>query len=158
MKQLLTLILFISICAFIKPDSNNSAVFKQLTALEGTWKMETKNGAIIEKWEKVNNTYLQSTGYYINGNDTVITETVSLKNTPQGIFYTSTVTDQNNRQPVAFRFTKKQKNLFIFENSLHDFPKRIMYRFVAKDALQATIDDGVPGTSRKKVFNYKRIN
>ena len=106
----------------------------------------------------MNNTYLQSTGYYINGNDTVITETVSLKNTPQGIFYTSTVTDQNNRQPVAFRFTKKQKNLFIFENSLHDFPKRIMYRFVAKDALQATIDDGVPGTSRKKVFNYERIN
>ena len=39
--------------------SDNNKTFKKLYALEGTWKMTTKRGAICEEWKKVDKNYLQ---------------------------------------------------------------------------------------------------
>ena len=32
--------------------------------------------------------------------------------------------------PISFKFTSELKNIFIFENPDHDFPKRIVYEFI----------------------------
>lgn len=133
----------------------DNKTFKKLYVLQGTWKMVTKRGAICEEWKKIDDNYLQNRGYMVRGTDTVINERVALTNTKEGIFYTSTVEDQNNKQPVAFKMTKSEDNVFIFENPAHDFPKRIVYKLVTADSLYAFIDDGTE-TGKKQNFYYKR--
>lgn len=134
---------------------DNSKTFKKLYSLEGTWKMNTKRGAVCEEWKKMDKNYLQNKGYMIKGKDTIISERVALTNTKAGIFYTSTVEDQNKKQPIAFKMTKAEGNIFVFENPQHDFPKRIVYKLITSDSLHAFIDDGTE-TGKKQNFYYKR--
>ncbi len=126
--------------------------FKQLHVLEGKWIMKTKRGSMGEEWVKVSESHLQNRGFYIKGTDTVVTETVALKDTPEGIFYTSTVADQNNQQPVSFKLTSSEKDEFIFENTAHDFPKRIIYHLISADSIHAYIDGGVNGGGKRQDF------
>ncbi|MGC4100652.1 DUF6265 family protein [Ferruginibacter sp.] len=132
--------------------------FKRLYALEGTWRMKTKRGLLCEEWKKINDDHLQSRGYIIRNNDTIINERVALTRQGDDIFYTSTVENQNNKQPVAFKMTKQQGNSFIFENPQHDFPKRIVYELVNTDSLHAFIDDGIDDTGHIQHFYYKRFH
>jgi hypothetical protein len=156
MKKLLFLsIAFFGLAAFVATDNNNRS-FKKLFVLEGTWKMTTKRGAICEEWKIVNKNYLQNKGYMIKGSDTVVTERVALTKTGNGIFYTSTVEEQNNKQPIAFKMTKANGNTFVFENLAHDFPKRIVYKIIAADSLQAWIDDGKEASEKRQNFYYKK--
>jgi hypothetical protein len=142
-------------CLLAFKGIDNSKAFKKLYALEGTWKMVTKRGAIYEEWKKIDKHYLQNKGYMVKDNDTIINERVALTNTKEGVFYTSTVQDQNNKQPIAFKMTRADENMFVFENPEHDFPKRIVYKFVTADSLHAFIDDGTDA-GKKQNFYYKR--
>ena len=151
------LLLFIMMCAaFMNSQKQTDEVFDRLYLLEGSWKMTTKKGAIVEEWVKVSKYHLQSRGYMIKGIDTIKTENVTLRKTAEGIFYTSTVADQNNQQPVAFRLTSSLNNVFVFENPLHDYPKRISYSFINNDSLHAWIDDGKDVPEKKSSFRYSR--
>ncbi|MBU9936347.1 MAG: hypothetical protein KTQ13_06810, partial [Ferruginibacter sp.] len=94
-------------------------------------------------------------GYMIRGTDTIINERVALTNTQEGILYTSAVEDQNNNQPVAFKMTRAENDVFVFENPAHDFPKRIVYRLVTGDSIHAFVDDGTE-TGKRQNFYYKR--
>jgi len=152
-KLLLVFTGFILLVAFTAGNNEN---FKRLYALEGVWQMTTKRGILCEEWKKINDNYLQSKGYIIKGTDTIINETVALTHKDDAVFYTSTVANQNDQQPVAFKMTKAGNNTFVFENPQHDFPKRIVYQLVSSDSLHAFIDDGVDGSGRKQNFYYKR--
>jgi len=152
-KVFISIIVLISLSAFIISDSNK--IFKKLYPLEGLWKMNTKRGAVCEEWKKVNKNLLQSKGYMIKGKDTILSERIALTNTKEGVFYTSTVEDQNNKQPVAFKMTSAENNIYVFENPQHDFPKRIVYHLINTDSLHAYIDDGTE-KGKKQNFYYKR--
>ena len=152
-RSIIAITIILCLSAFYTADNNKT--FKKLYALEGTWKMTTKRGAICEEWKKVDKNYLQSRGYMIKGADTLVNEKVALTNTAAGIFYTSTVEDQNNKQPIAFKMTKAENNIFVFENPRHDFPKRIVYHLITADSLHAFIDDGTE-TGKKQNFYYKK--
>ena len=136
------------------PD--NKKAFKKLFILEGMWKMNTKKGAICEEWKKMDKNYLQSKGYMIKDNDTLVNERVALTRTKEEIFYTSTVEGQNDKKPVAFKMTVASGNTFIFENPEHDFPKRIVYTLLSADSLHAFIDDGLQHSIKVQHFYYAR--
>lgn len=152
-KVFIAIAVTLSLSAFIISD--DSKTFKKLYALAGTWKMNTKRGAVCEEWKRVNKNYLQSKGYMIRGKDTILSEKIALTNSKEGIFYTSTVEDQNGKQPIAFKMTSSENNEFVFENPQHDFPKRIVYKFITADSLHAYIDDGAEN-GRQQHFYYKR--
>jgi hypothetical protein len=154
-KNILAAGMVIMLLAFSYP-ADNKRIFKKLFALEGIWKMTTKKGAICEEWKKAGKNYLQNKAYMIKGSDTLITERVALTRTAGGIFYTSTVEDQNNKQPVSFKMVSASANIFIFENREHDFPKRIVYQLLSADSLHAFIDDGVEGTKKVQHFYYAK--
>ncbi|MEO6719201.1 MAG: DUF6265 family protein [Ferruginibacter sp.] len=157
MKNILTaLLLSLLMSAFIPQDSDPET-FRKLYGLEGVWLMKTKNGFIGEEWKKVDANYLQNRGFMIRGTDTTTTESVALRNKEDGIYYTSTVEDQNDKQPVAFKLTSADNNIFVFENAEHDFPKRITYHLVTKDSLSAWIDGGAVQPGKRSSFGYKRI-
>ncbi len=154
MKQgiLVIIIGLLGISLFVPAEEE---VFKKLHILQGTWKMTTKRGVVCEEWKKINNGLLQSRGYMVRGTDTIITERVALTNENEGIFYTSTVEDQNNQQPISFKMTKTEGARFVFGNPTHDFPKRIVYHFITPDSLHAYVDDGTE-TGKRQNFYYKK--
>lgn len=156
MKMYLAGIIILLCLAFAQAGKQSRTVFDQLYILEGKWAMKTKKGFILEEWTKIDKGYLQSRGYSIRDNDTIINERVALRNTPEGIFYISTVEGQNNKQPVSFRLTSSNNKTFVFENPQHDFPKRISYQFINKDSLYAWIDDGKEIPEKKFSFRYNR--
>jgi hypothetical protein len=57
--------------------------------------------------------------------------------------------------PTAFRLTASGMNWVRFENPQHDFPKRVEYRRLAKDRLQAQIaGPGKHGAEQVIAFDY----
>jgi hypothetical protein len=153
---IMLLFLVMGFSAFL-PQHNDPKTFQQLYGLEGMWLMKTKKGFIGEEWKKVDANYLQNRGFMIRGTDTITTERVALRNKEEGIYYISTVEDQNNKQPVAFKLTSADNNIFVFENVEHDFPKRISYHLVTKDSLAAWIDGGAAQPGKRSSFGYRRI-
>jgi hypothetical protein len=151
-KILIAATFIICLSAFLTKDDGE--IFKKLYALEGTWKMTSKRGVICEEWKRVDGNLLQNRGYFIKGSDTVVTERVALTRGRKGIYYTSTVEDQNNKQPIAFRLTRNDGNMFVFENPQHDFPKRIVYNLISADSLHAYIDDGTD--AKRQNFYYRK--
>ena len=111
MKKILLVIAVITgLAAFLQAEKKT---FKKLYTLQGTWKMITKRGAICEEWKKIDKNYLQNKGYMIKGNDTLVNERVALTNTKDGIFYTSTVENQNNKHIVIRLCHFKSNRLFV---------------------------------------------
>lgn len=153
MKKYTVATMVLLLVSFVQLDA-----FKRLHGLQGVWKMQTKRGGLYEEWNIVDDKYLQSRGYFIKGTDTVVNERVALQNKADGIYYTSTVENQNNRQPIAFKLTTATNNTFVFENPEHDFPKRIVYRLINKDSIHAFIDDGSDSSKKRNNFYYKRVH
>jgi hypothetical protein len=151
------ILIFISCISFISNDHGYKKTFKELQRLQGTWIMKGNKMSFGESWSKKNKRYLQSRGFIIKNQDTIYTETVALRRDDQGISYTSTVTGQNNNEPVSFKLTSALNQTYVFENPTHDFPKRIIYSFVSNDSLHAWIDDGMKESKKQQHFYYSRI-
>ena len=156
-KVILFLLIFISSVSFTSNDHGNKKIFRQLQRLQGTWIMKGNKKSFGESWSKKNNRYLQSRGFIIKNQDTINTETVALRRDYQGISYISTVTGQNNNEPVSFKLTSSLNQIYIFENPTHDFPKRIIYSFISDDSLHAWIDDGMKESKKQQHFYYNRL-
>jgi len=59
---------------------------------------------------------------------------------------------------IVFRAARATGNEVIFENLEHDFPKRIGYRLVSSDSLEAWVDGG-PGEREKRIsYPYHRVD
>jgi hypothetical protein len=59
---------------------------------------------------------------------------------------------------VVFRAAAPSATEAVFENPTHDFPKRIGYRLVTPDSLQAWIDGGAEAKGPKIGFGYHRVD
>ena len=150
------LVVFIFLSSFLYRQRLRDDPFKELHRLEGIWIMKKGNAAIGEAWVKVNDTLLRGSGFYLKGTDTMVTERVVLKKMNKEIMYTSTVTGQNNQQPVEFKLTSALNSVFVFENPEHDFPKRIVYEFAGKDSIHAFIDAGSDRKENRRDFYYHK--
>lgn len=132
--------------------------FKTLRTLTGgTWQMRTPKGIIGETWKNGKANELNSEGYKIAGKDTIKLEKVQLVKKEDGIYYISTVKDQNDAKPVPFKLISSANNEFVFSNPAHDFPQRIVYHIVTADSLHAWIDGQYNGKFIKRDFYYKRV-
>jgi len=152
MRILILLLLILP--ANLQQDITSANTFKKLAGLVGAWHMTTKRGAIGEEWKSINENHLQSRGYFIrNGTDTIVNETVALERKSDGIYYTSTVANENNGQSVPFKLTAADNKSFVFENPQHDYPKRIVYELVSADSLHAYTD----GNGKRVEFGYRRV-
>lgn len=131
--------------------------FKALYLLEGLWKMETGRGAIYEEWHKKDENKLTGKSYRINNADTVVMERIELFISGNEIVYSPVVTGQNNQQAVPFKLISNTDGRYVFENKEHDFPQRVIYNLVSKDAVHARIEGMRNGQERGSDFKYSRV-
>lgn len=123
--------------------------------LSGTWTMTTKKGNLMaEVWYKKDENTMKGKSYMVKGADTTVLETVDWVREGDRMFYIPVTAGQNEEKPVRFTLTSCNGNVYTFENSAHDFPKRIVYDFISKEELHAYIDDGTD--KKRQHYHYKK--
>jgi hypothetical protein len=142
---------------FLTANTCQQDVFSDLQQLSGTWKMETKRGAIYENWTRTGKEEMQGKSYKLNGTDTVVLENVRLSKSADGLFYIPVVSDQNAGKPVSFKMIDSKNKTFVFENKEHDFPQRIIYHIVSKDSVHAWIEGTKNGKEGRSDYYFRRV-
>ncbi len=160
-QSYLLMVIFSFCCLLLslaQKSNGKKSKLNEFKWIVGTWKMPLKNGALFEKWKVVNDTIFQSAAYKVkNTGDTIRMESVKIEYKDKSYYYTSTVADQNNQQPVPFKITSHSKTTFTAENPQHDFPQRIVYELKGDGKLYAFIDGKLNGKYIKNEFTYSKI-
>lgn len=147
---ILVAVIFIASCS-------TKDTYKKLDRLSGLWQTDTGEGMLYEEWTKEHNNVMYGKSYMVEGTDSTVFERVELAKKDSGVYYIPTVKDQNGSQPVYFKMISSNDSSFTFENKLHDFPQRIIYRFVTNDSLVARIEGDVKGSLQYQEYFYSRV-
>jgi len=153
MKKHILPALLISFCF----GCTNSSQLDSAEWLIGTWENSMSQRIIYEEWKKIDKESLSGRSFYLNNSDTIVLETVALKEAEEGLVYSPTVKNQNNGQAVNFTMTECSSTSMKFENQAHDFPQIIEYRLIKNDSLVAEISGKVNGEMRRQRFAMSKI-
>ncbi len=148
-----TLISIVCIALLVSCSSDDP--YKKLSRLSGLWETHNGESILYEEWSKQDDNVMRGKSYIMNGPDTMIFERMELKKQGDQIFYIPTV-KENNNVPVSFRLIYSDTS-FIFENKQHDFPQRVIYKFIGKDSIAAKIEGLRNGVNESAEFNFTRI-
>lgn len=119
------------------------------TFLAGTWKMDNKDG--FERWDIINDSLLTGFSYFVQKDQIVVIEYLSIKIVGKNLIYSAIVLNQNSRKPIDF-LLKENDSLWIFENLEHDFPKNIIYKKLSDNEIFVKIEDKIGNG-----FGYKMV-
>jgi len=125
----------------------------------GDWE-STEGNKIIEKWRVVDDSEYTADVYEILDKDTVLKEKIKLKYINNVLYYCPLVFEQNNSREIEFKLVSLENDgrKFIFENSEHDFPQRIIYNFKTNMKLHASIEGYIESEFKQINFSYKKTN
>ncbi|MBA3665207.1 MAG: hypothetical protein H0W61_13490 [Bacteroidetes bacterium] len=163
MKRLTFLILALVIIACTPSSTINGecaspgVTIKHLQWLVGTWKSVKGKEISYEIWTQENDSLLKGIGYVLLNADTVFSEKLQIVQNGNELFYVPAVGNQNNGQPVYFKFMEFNKGEFNFVNKDHDFPQRIIYKNPQPDFLCARIEGTKEGKLTKVDFNFLKV-
>jgi hypothetical protein len=154
--------IIISCNSSIKPnstDTNNNSFYalEKASWLIGKWQNNSTAGYASETWDKKNDSTYFGQSFFVIGKDTVSSETISLEQNGNQLFYIPTVKDQNDGNPVKFLLTSSKNSQLIFENPTHDFPQKISYTLLSNDTLLAEISGTMDGKPNSQKFPMTRI-
>ena len=125
--------------------------------LIGTWEARTSKGSLFETWTKAGRRSFSAKSYYLNKADTILFETIELKESGDTLFYIVSAPKERNEKPVTFSSVEVTDEIISFENRQHDFPQVISYKRIAGDSLEAEISGKINGTSQSEKFAMKKI-
>jgi hypothetical protein len=142
---------------FVACSSNDP--YRKMGKLSGLWQMQTDDGILYEEWSKRNGDNMFGKSYMMRGSDSTVFERIAIAKTDSGVYYIPTVKDQNEDQAIYFKMISFENSIFTFENKRHDFPKRIIYRFVNNDSIVARLegDNNSKGEMQVQQFLYSRV-
>jgi len=132
---------------------NNNISTHPLNWLIGTWVNTSNNEITFEKWTLLNDSTLTGISFSVINSDTIVFENITIEKKGNEMYYIPIVKDQNQGEAVCFMFIGKKNNAFVFENTIHDFPQRIIYEPINTDSLKATIE-GIMDNQHKKIDFY----
>jgi len=159
------LFLIVVSATFLSCNNSNTENNKPFTYSElynvswliGKWQNITSDGSYIEIWEKQNDSTYSGISFFVAGTDTTATETISIEQKGNNIFFIPTVVNQNKGQKVTFNLTVLSANQFIFENPMHDFPQKITYTQISTDSFLAEISGMMNENYSSQKFPMSRV-
>lgn len=131
MRSLLILLIFL----FLNACSETNML--KVGFLEGTWKVEGSEQH--EVWEFAGNNELAGYSYRLESDQKNISETLAITSVNDNLVYNATVPDQNEGMTISFELNRHITDFVSFENSEHDFPKKIQYKYISPDSVQVTV-------------------
>lgn len=133
------------------------AELNKIAWLSGTWQDASSGGISQEIWKKTDEQTLGGFSYFLVGKDTASSETMKITKKDQHLIYTATVKDQNNGQPVEFTMTSNDSSQLVFENPMHDFPKKIVYKKITNDSVMIQLEGVVDSSHEVQEYPLKRM-
>ena len=125
--------------------------------LVGEWQHTTDSTNLVETWKRENDSTLTATSYFIqNKKDTLHRESIELVQNNNLLIYTTTITGENNDEPIVFQKTIETETELIFENPNPDYPRKIIYKKMAAQQLQVTIFGTVNKKSENQVYTMTK--
>ncbi len=106
------------------------------TILAGDWKVSGKE--IYESWAVDGPSFL-GRGYRLKDGAESVTERLEIREIDGAVYYLATVADQNNGATIRFRLMESTSEKLRFENSEHDFPKKLIYTKTGPDELTVNV-------------------
>lgn len=128
---------------------------KKLDWLIGKWEGIQGQGIYHEEWDKISEGEITGTACTIRNGEISNIEKLKIYSNEDEVFYIAEV--EHNANPVSFALTCSDATTLIFENPLHDFPKKITYEKKG-NALIATIEGTLNGKFKKIDFELKQIS
>ncbi|WP_235297789.1 DUF6265 family protein [Portibacter marinus] len=117
--------------------------------LEGLWKLPNREN--FEQW-RISGDTLSGVVFEVNGGKRVVSENMQIYKEDGIVSLYANVQGQNEGITIAFALQHVDQGRYIFENSRHDFPKKIIYKDISPDTLGVEVrgeDD--------KGFSYQMI-
>ncbi|MGB3947396.1 MAG: DUF6265 family protein [Bacteroidia bacterium] len=122
----------------------------------GEWENKEKDGLLIERWQKLNDSVFVGESYFVSNNDTLNSEKIRLEQRGKELYFIPIVKGQNNNQPVEFKLTKSSNNQMVFENQQHDFPTKISYSNLSSNSMSASVSGIIDGKQTTHSYRMKR--
>jgi len=149
------LIIFSAFILFLFVNSYSQENIKTHLFL-GKWTMiDIQDAEIFEEWNTNAAGDILGTSYFVKDGKESVNEILSLEYKDGNLNYCAIVFAQNDGNKICFNlksFDEKEK-IFVFENLNHDYPKRIIYKFLSYNNLSVRIEDDKTGSD----FNFIRI-
>jgi hypothetical protein len=148
------LLLLASIPAFAQrsPDPTPGAAAGWLA---GCWALENGDRVVEESWMPARGGVMLGMSRTTKAGRVTEHEFVLLRTAGSALEYRVRTGDQPE---VVFRAAHPSASEAVFENPAHDFPKRIGYRLVTADSLEAWIDGGAGSRGPKISYAYHRVD
>ncbi len=121
----------------------------------GTWKSSGGKTTSYEQWMKSADALFTGMSFRLDGNDTLITELLTLAATDSGTFYIADVA--HNPEPTSFKMSTASTDMAVFENPEHDFPTRISYKMLTPDSVVAIVEGDQNGEMTGFEIHYERV-
>ncbi len=125
--------------------------------LLGTWIQQTARGAVYETWQRNEDLTFSARSYRLNGQDTLLLETVTLQRENNLWIYIPTVSKQNEGRAIRFQMESQDDSSLVFTNPAHDFPQKITYYAIGSDSLVAVISGLREGKIQARTFKMERL-
>jgi hypothetical protein len=136
--------------------SRNEKQIEKLNWLIGNWEIIAPQGQLYEVWTKKNDSVFSGRTHMIMNNDTVFSETLSIEQKKDGLYYFPAAYNEKDGKPAYLKLIKNNEGEFVFENLQLDFPRRIIYKNTRPDSLYARIEGLDSGEYRKEEFRMIR--
>ncbi|MBU1711722.1 MAG: hypothetical protein KKD47_01320 [Proteobacteria bacterium] len=157
--RILILCLMLSVFFFSCKESGQK-IRDEVPALEwieGKWEQITDSVQLYEVWEKSNDSLYEGRGIILDNGDTIFCESIIVKREGGDIFYIPTVPTPLGKEITRFRLVSKiDGKHYIFENSEHDWPQRIIYEIPAFDSVTAVVEGMVDSKMIRETIRYSR--
>ena len=123
--------------------------------LEGQWETGDSVGFTAESWEIINDQFMTGEGLFISSEDKMVIEVLNIFIRDNMLFYAAMLPNQNNGEEILFVDTHNNADSLVFENPLHDFPKKIIYSRKDHNSIEVSIYGDEE--DRVNTFDLKRI-
>lgn len=152
MKRALFFLSLILVFASCQPE-----LTKDFSFLEGSWKMQTSDSTyLLESWEKTDETHYNALNYVVSDSGGMqLSEEIEIEITDSGTYYKPTIEGINGGQPFLYKFISQDDKKYVFENKAYDFPRKIWYKILDDNNMQAGIEN--ENGDKIQTFIFERL-
>lgn len=109
--------------------------------LNGSWQLGSE--PVFEQWTQLGANHLKGFSYNLMDCRPDVIEYLDISLNESGVFLEAFVPGQNDNKAVYFKMEKSGTS-YIFQNPKHDFPSKIVYKFMSNDVVEVEISGNQP--------------
>ena len=125
-----------------------------LSWLAGCWEANVRGRQVNEQWMKPGGGIMLGMARTVAQGKAAEFEFTQIREDKDGSIYY--VAKPSGQAEASFKLVKLQNKEAVFENPLHDFPQRIIYRLEAGGSLFARVEATTNGQTRGIDYPYRR--